>query len=56
MSHHFRILRDAGVISTVIEGTAHINTLRLDELDRIFPRVMSSILAVQRGAAKVSLR
>src|SRR3546814_3479881 len=38
MSHHFRVLRDAGVVRTRCEGTAHMNKLRREELDRRFPR------------------
>ena len=44
MSHHFKILRGAGLVKTVIKGTEHINSLRLAELEERFPAVMSSIL------------
>src|SRR3546814_12504507 len=37
MSHHFRVLRDAGVVRTRCEGTAHMNKLRREELDRRLP-------------------
>ena len=44
MSHHFRILRDAGVIQTRTEGTVHYNGLRIDDLDTRFPGLMRSVI------------
>ena len=44
MSHHFKILRDAGIVRTVIEGTEHMNSLRLAELEKKFPKVLRAIL------------
>ena len=37
MSHHFRILRDSGLVHTRPEGTVHQNTLRRGDLRRINP-------------------
>lgn len=48
MTHHFRILREAGVIRTTLQGAAHINTLRRAELDRLFPGLLAAILG-ERG-------
>ena len=45
MSHHFRILRDAGIVRTRCEGVQHMNSLRREELDRRFPGLMKAILA-----------
>ncbi len=44
MSHHFRVLRDAGVVQTRSEGTAHMNELRRAELDALFPGLLDAIL------------
>jgi DNA-binding transcriptional ArsR family regulator len=44
MSHHFKILRSAGLVETVIEGTEHMNSLRLDEIEKKFPGVLSSVI------------
>jgi DNA-binding transcriptional ArsR family regulator len=44
MSHHFKILRDAGVLETRIEGTEHFNALRARDLEKRFPRLLSTIL------------
>lgn len=45
VSHHFRVLRDAGLMRTRTVGTAHMNSLRKDELERRFPGLLDSILS-----------
>jgi DNA-binding transcriptional ArsR family regulator len=54
MSHHFRVLRDAGVITTRTDGPAHINELRRAELDRLFPGLLAAVLAMpaRRGSGR----
>ena len=47
MSHHFRILRDAGLVHTRTEGTVHQNTLRLADLEARFPGLLRAVLAQQ---------
>jgi DNA-binding transcriptional ArsR family regulator len=44
MSHHFKILRAAGIVHTRIEGTEHMNSLRLQEIGKKFPNVLPAIL------------
>jgi DNA-binding transcriptional ArsR family regulator len=44
MSHHFKILRAAGLVETLIEGTEHLNALRIDEIEQKFPGVLQSVL------------
>lgn len=44
MSHHYKVLRDAGVIRTHIAGKEHFNLLRKSELDERFPGLLASIL------------
>lgn len=44
MSHHFKILRSAGLVCTEIVGKEHMNSLRLADLEKRFPGVMKSIL------------
>ncbi len=44
MSHHFQVLREAGILHTRVEGVQHRNTLRLAMLEERFPGLMSSIL------------
>jgi DNA-binding transcriptional ArsR family regulator len=43
-THHFRVLREAGVIRQRPEGTARRNTLRTDDLEARFPGLLASIL------------
>ena len=45
MSHHFRVLRESGLVRTRTQGTAHANTLRRAELDERFPGLIDSLLA-----------
>ena len=47
LSHHFKVLRDAGVIATRGEGVRRINTLRKAELDDAFPGLLDAVLAAQ---------
>jgi DNA-binding transcriptional ArsR family regulator len=50
MSHHFRVLRDSGVIRTRTDGPTHMNELRRAELDQLFPGLLAAVLAApQRG-------
>ncbi len=44
MSHHFKILRSAGLVETLIEGTEHMNSLRLEEVESKYPGVLSAVL------------
>ncbi len=44
MSHHFKILRAAGLVETLIEGTEHMNALRVAEIEQKFPGVLQSVL------------
>lgn len=44
MSHHFKILRSAGVLETQIEGKEHLNRLRLTELEERFPGLMAHVI------------
>ncbi|MDP9133422.1 MAG: helix-turn-helix domain-containing protein [Actinomycetota bacterium] len=43
-THHFKVLREAGVIRQRHEGTARLNTLREDDLDARFPGLLATIL------------
>ncbi|MGH2952760.1 MAG: ArsR/SmtB family transcription factor [Solirubrobacterales bacterium] len=44
-THHFRVLREAGVIQQRQEGTARLNTLRRDDLEARFPGLLETVLA-----------
>jgi DNA-binding transcriptional ArsR family regulator len=43
-SHHFRVLRDAGVISTRVEGKARLNKLEREQLELRFPGLLSAVM------------
>jgi DNA-binding transcriptional ArsR family regulator len=47
MSHHFRVLRECGVVRTHSAGLTHVNELRRADLDQRFPGLLSAILAVR---------
>jgi DNA-binding transcriptional ArsR family regulator len=44
LSHHFRVLREAGVIGSRPEGTSTYNFLLLKELEKRFPGLLPGIL------------
>jgi DNA-binding transcriptional ArsR family regulator len=44
MSHHFKILRESGIIYTRKEGTQHINSLRREDLEAQFPGLLDIVL------------
>jgi len=50
-THHFRILREAGVIHQRQEGTSRLNTLRRDDLEARFPGLLAKILQAASAAA-----
>jgi DNA-binding transcriptional ArsR family regulator len=44
-TYHFRVLREAGVITQHYQGTAKVNELRRDDLDAVFPGLLDALLA-----------
>jgi len=44
LSHHFRVLREAGIIQMRIEGRLKMTSLRRAELDDAYPGLLDSIL------------
>ena len=44
LTHHFRVLREAGVIRQRDEGNRRWTTLRLDDLNARFPGLLDSVL------------
>ncbi|WFB88559.1 MULTISPECIES: helix-turn-helix domain-containing protein [Streptomyces] len=45
LSHHLRVLRDAGITRTRQEGTRCFVELRRDDLDARFPRLLDAVLS-----------
>lgn len=53
-THHFRVLREAGVIRQIYRGTAKMNGLRRDDLDDLFPGLLDALLdAAARQAGRL---
>ena len=50
-THHYRVLREAGVIRQEYRGTAKYSSLRRDDLDARFPGLLDSILAAAAESA-----
>ncbi len=44
LTHHFNVLREAGVIRQYYVGTAKMNALRTDEMDERFPGLLPAVL------------
>ena len=45
MTHHFRTLREAGVIRQERQGTTKMTELRREDLDARFPGLLDAVLA-----------
>jgi DNA-binding transcriptional ArsR family regulator len=46
-SHHFKVLREAGLIEGRIDGTRRYYTLRRDDLDARFPGLLDTVLRAE---------
>ena len=44
-THHFKVLREAGIIRQRQEGTSRLNLLREDDLEARFPGLLRTVLA-----------
>ncbi|HWH12161.1 MAG TPA: helix-turn-helix domain-containing protein [Solirubrobacteraceae bacterium] len=44
LTHHFRVLREAGLIEQREDGTARLNSLRRADLDDRFPGLIDAVL------------
>ncbi len=43
-THHFKVLREAGLIHQRSQGTTRLNTLRREDLEARFPGLLETIL------------
>jgi DNA-binding transcriptional ArsR family regulator len=48
LSHHFRVLRDSGLIRTTKQGVENLNCVRWDEVNARFPGLLKAIMKHQR--------
>jgi DNA-binding transcriptional ArsR family regulator len=44
ISHHFKVLREAGLVETEVQGSKRLNTLRREAVDADFPGLLDSVL------------
>lgn len=49
-THHFKVLREAGLIHQRVVGTKRVSSLRRDDLDTRFPGLLDAVL---RGAGEL---
>jgi DNA-binding transcriptional ArsR family regulator len=49
LSHHFRVLREAGVVRTRVDGRKRLLSLRAEDLDARFPGLLHAVLAAKRS-------
>ncbi|MBT2386757.1 helix-turn-helix transcriptional regulator [Streptomyces sp. ISL-11] len=48
-THHFHVLREAGLIRQYYVGTSRMNALRRDEIDEAFPELLGALVARRDG-------
>jgi DNA-binding transcriptional ArsR family regulator len=51
LTHHFRVLREAGLINQQLAGTSKLNSLRREDLEERFPGLLDAVLASTLAAA-----
>ena len=51
-THHFKVLREAGLIKQRQQGTTRLNTLRRDDLESRFPGLLDTILTAADRCAR----
>ncbi|APU15164.1 MULTISPECIES: ArsR/SmtB family transcription factor [Actinoalloteichus] len=52
-THHFRVLREAGIIRQYYEGTSRMSRLRTEDLEERFPGLLSAVLLARSVDAVV---
>jgi DNA-binding transcriptional ArsR family regulator len=55
-SHHFKVLREAGIVQARYEGTRRYYSLRRDDLEARFPGLLASVLVATDERAPVGAR
>jgi DNA-binding transcriptional ArsR family regulator len=48
LSHHFRVLRDAGLIRTTKRGVENLNSVRWADVNGRFPGLLKTVMKFQR--------
>jgi DNA-binding transcriptional ArsR family regulator len=47
LSHHFKVLREVGLIRQRVDGRRRLSELREDDLEQRFPGLLASVLAAR---------
>jgi DNA-binding transcriptional ArsR family regulator len=55
LSHHFRVLRESGVVLVRPEGRKRLLSLREDDLNHRFPGLLEAILSATGARAKAAV-
>src|SRR5215207_3620443 len=55
-THHFKVLREAGIIQQRHEGTRRVNTLREEDLEARFPGLLATILQAAGDQPELTAR
>ncbi|MGW0810836.1 ArsR/SmtB family transcription factor [Nonomuraea sp. NPDC002799] len=48
-THHFKVLREAGVIRQYYKGTSRMNALRAEEIGKAYPGLLEALIAAESG-------
>jgi DNA-binding transcriptional ArsR family regulator len=54
LSHHLRVLREAGLTTTRCDGRKRLISLRADDLEERFPGLLEAVLAKNGSKAKAA--
>ena len=55
MTHHFKVLRDAGLICTRIDGREHYTSLRKRDIEERFPGLLNALITAFKSSDSTSL-
>lgn len=50
-THHFRVLRESGVVHQTYRGTTKLNALRRADLETLFPGLLDAVLTAAASEA-----
>jgi DNA-binding transcriptional ArsR family regulator len=53
LSHHFRVLRESGILRARPDGRKRLLSLRREDLDARFPGLLNAVLAVDGEASAI---
>ncbi|WP_262775737.1 ArsR/SmtB family transcription factor [Brevibacterium permense] len=54
LTHHFNVLREAGVIRQYYLGVTKMNALRAEEMERRFPGLLSAVITASESQGDIA--